>query len=69
LGADAIMNAWRHMHVMHRAHDVDVAIMMARVGCIAADDKTGCDAGKSQDTIAEPIAGPRTHPPHHAPRP
>ena len=33
------MNAWRHMHVMHRAHDVDVAIMMARVGGIAADDE------------------------------
>lgn len=69
MGADAIMNAWRNTHEMYRAHDVDVAIMMACVGCIAADDETGYDAGKSQDTIAEPIAGSRTHPPHHAPRP
>jgi hypothetical protein len=45
------------------------AAVVPRVSCVAGDEETRREGGKTEDAIAKPAPGLRTHPSHYAPRP
>ena len=56
------------MRDVARVMHVEAAVV-PRISCVAGDEETRCEGGKTKDAIAKPAPGLRTHPSHHAPRP